>query len=217
MKLKKLLYIMMLALMFALGAGSAWVYLHWSSLSCVDEDPCADLIVVEQGVEDEMTEIDPLSVPDVEAPGEMPVGDVSDGNSAAVDGTSAPDDAAVEEWESLVNGYAEQPSQATGEIRLKQICAFKESFDALSLKAKVESIHDALNLLPDGQVDFLAAILLDSQEPENVLECIFMDLLNRNTEMVADVLAMVAENESHPLASKSQEWLQNLTKNTDED
>jgi hypothetical protein len=212
---KKFIYGATLILMFALGAGTMWVYLHRSSPTYVEEDPCADLIVVEQGVDEEVKDTDPLSVVDVEPPGDMPAEDVSGDSGVARDGTSELDAVAIEVWERLVKGYAEQPSTLTGDARIKQIYAFKESFDSLSLKSKVDSIHDALNLLSDGQVDFLAAIFLDSQEPEDVLESIYMDLLNRNTETVADVFAMVAENESHPLALKSREWLQDMAKNTD--
>ena len=205
MKSKSPLYIIMLILMFALGAASMWVLLRNQNRSFAEDDPCADLVVVEQGVDTDEAELDPLAIADSESPEEMPAEDATD---IAVDGEDSATDA-LNEWERLVNKYAGS-DKGKIECGIDFIKEFKKTFDMLSDEQKKDSIHDALNLLSNGYEMLLAAILLDESEPEGVLECIYADIMNRDDAVKTPIFEMLAEDTAHPLSVKAAEWLRQM-------
>ena len=203
---KKFIYGATLILMFALGAASMWVLLRNKNQTLEKEDPCVDLVVVEQGVDKDDAELDPLAIADSESPEEMPAEDATD---IAVDGEDSATDA-LNEWERLVNKYAGS-DKVKIECGIDFIKEFKKTFDMLSDEQKKESIHDALNLLPNGYEMLLAAILLDESEPEGVLECIYADIMNRDDAVKTPIFEMLAGNTAHPLSVKAAEWIQDMS------
>lgn len=97
----------------------------------------------------------------------------------------------------------EEPLGETG------VAAFKVMFDALDADEKNSYAHHAANLIPDANVACLRAILMDVSEPQEVLETIYYDLLNRPEEIKNLILREVAELESHPLRDEVHELISN--------
>lgn len=92
------------------------------------------------------------------------------------------------------------------------VAAFKAMFDALDADEKNSYAHHAANLIPDENIACLKAILTDVSEPQDVLETIYYDLLNRPEEIKNPILREVAELESHPLRDEAFEVLSDETK-----
>lgn len=97
----------------------------------------------------------------------------------------------------------EEPLGETG------VAAFKAMFDALDADEKNSYAHHAANLIPDANVACLRAILTDVSEPQEVLETIYYDLLNRPDEIKIPILREVAELENHPLREEVRELISN--------
>lgn len=97
----------------------------------------------------------------------------------------------------------EEPLGETG------VAAFKAMFDALDADEKDSYAHHAANLVPDENIACLKAILMDALEPQEVLETIYYDLLNRPEEVKTPILREVAEVENHPLREEVRELISN--------
>ena len=208
MKLKKLSFFLILVLMFAFGAGTMWMYFRCSSSYCSDDDPCADLIVVEDGSGYDFLEVDPLAAVEVEAPGEM-LATSEDGMESGGEDENV---SALKNWEMRVKECVESERASQDQDDTDALIAFKKSFDSLSEEDKKTSVHDALNLLPEGKEHFLAVILMDENEPLEVLESIYVDLMNRPDEVKIPVLEMLKEIVSHPFSEKASEFLRDAKK-----
>lgn len=87
----------------------------------------------------------------------------------------------------------------------REDAAFKAMFDALDADEKDSYAHHAANLVSDENIACLKAILMDASEPQEVLETIYYDLLNRPEEVKTPILREVAEVENHPLREEVRE------------
>lgn len=77
---------------------------------------------------------------------------------------------------------------------------FKALFDKIPDESKEEQVHEALNLLNDGCIDCLASILFDLNEPKDVLEAVYHDIMNRPEEVKMPLVRRVARDERHPMS-----------------
>jgi len=106
---------------------------------------------------------------------------------------------AVERWDALVDAVAERkqaPDRAEGE-RVKRAYAELDAAD------KLPAINQALNLIPDEQFAVLYPILYDKEQPEEVLDAIFSDALNRSEEIKIPLMKELRKDKTHPMFFES--------------
>jgi len=121
------------------------------------------------------------------------------------------EDPAIQAWINAVASVVaaqdagKRPSAAS-------VASFKAAFDALTDEQKTECLPEALNLFADESVDCLSAILLDSKEPEDLLQSVLGDILARPSEVKDPVLRTLAADSSHPLAGEAGELLESSGK-----
>ncbi len=116
-------------------------------------------------------------------------------------------DAAIQAWNDAVDAVA--AAQGAGNRpSAESVAAFKAVFDTLTDEQKTSCLQEALNLFADESFDCLSAILLDSKEPEDVLQSVLGDLTTRSSEVRNAVLRKLAANPSHPLAGDAGELLE---------
>lgn len=87
------------------------------------------------------------------------------------------------------------------------VAEFKAAFDALDADDKLQQIARANILLLDSSVECLVAILLDANEPEDVLSSVFHDICNRDESIKLPIFKAIAKLKSHPMAADAQEIL----------
>lgn len=121
--------------------------------------------------------------------------------------TADAEDPAVLAWNGAVDAIV--AAQDAGNCPTSEaIAAFKATFDALTDEQKTEHLQEALNLFADESFDCLSVILLDSKEPEDVLQSMLGDLTTRSSEVRDSALRKLAANPSHPLAGDAGELLE---------
>lgn len=106
---------------------------------------------------------------------------------------------AVERWEALVDAVAERkqaPDRAEGE-------RVKRAYEELDAADKLPAINQALNLIPDEQFAVLYPILYDKEQPEEVLDAIFSDALNRSEEIKIPLMKELRKDKTHPMFFES--------------
>ena len=121
--------------------------------------------------------------------------DVGGGSDAAADRA----DQAVERWDTLVDLIVERQGKP-GRTQLERV---KKTFDELDPGDKLPAINQALNLIPDEQFSSLYPILYDKGEPEEVLDAIFSDALNRDEEIKIPLMKELRKDKSHPMFFES--------------
>lgn len=105
-----------------------------------------------------------------------------------------------EEWEKLFDRLVKYQDDRGEAPSQKQIADFKSAFDKLSDDVKLENIPHAQNLFSDLSIGYLTAILYDVNEPKDVLESIFHDILNRPEELKMPIIRKIVADEKHPLS-----------------
>lgn len=105
----------------------------------------------------------------------------------------------LQEWDNLVDNLA----AATEVPTAKTLNDVKETFDKLSQKDQVDAIHQAVNLLPDGQFSSLYGILFDKKENSEVLDVIFSDALNRSDDIKIPLMKQLIVDKTHPMFFES--------------
>ena len=108
-------------------------------------------------------------------------------------------DMAIENCEALQNAE-KKPSK-------DDVAKFKAAFDALDEDDKLQQIARANILLLDSSVECLEAILLDVNEPEDVLSSVFHDICNRDESIKLPIFKAIVQLESHPMADDAKEIL----------
>lgn len=90
------------------------------------------------------------------------------------------------------------------------VANFKAAFDALDADEKLFQSNHCNVILEDSSVDCLKAILLDTNEPEDVLNAIFYELCNRDDAIKLPMLEEVSSLADHPNQSDARELLSSL-------
>jgi len=117
------------------------------------------------------------------------------GNNAATERAEQ----AVRRWDALVDAVAERkdaPDRAQGE-------RIKKAFEELDPRDKLPAINQALNLIPDEQFATLYPILYDKEQPEEVLDAIFNDALNRDETIKIPLMKELRKDKTHPMFFES--------------
>ena len=63
---------------------------------------------------------------------------------------------------------------------------------------KEECLQRALNLVPDENAMLLVGILLDKEQPKEMLELVFNDVLNRDETVKQPILRELFKDKEHP-------------------
>ncbi len=116
----------------------------------------------------------------------------------------APDNGGpITDWEQRIDDLLTNQDDETA--KAKKMLAM---FSRLPEDGKVEAAQHISNLLPDDQYSDLAKILLDTKQPEEVLEVLMTDLLNRPNGLKLNTLFDVARAPEHPKAEEARDVLE---------
>ena len=103
----------------------------------------------------------------------------------------------VDEFDALTDEFREPVDSEKG-ITMEQIRKFHEKFGRIPDGRKEECLQRALNLVPDDNVMLLAGILMDKTQPQEYLELVFNDILNREETAKQAILEQVYADKEHP-------------------
>lgn len=81
--------------------------------------------------------------------------------------------------------------------------AVVDVFNKLDSTQQLEQIRQAMNMLPDKTVQVVYGILFDNTQPEEVVDVIFSDLLNRNEAIKNPVMEQIIKDKKHPMYFES--------------
>lgn len=87
----------------------------------------------------------------------------------------------------------------------KQLIAI---FPRLPTDGQIDVVQHISNLLPDENYPEVAKLMNDDKLPEDVLNQLFMDLLNRKTTVLLPELVEIARNPQHPTAGEAKDFLE---------
>ena len=116
-----------------------------------------------------------------------------------------PQEFALSAWEKAFDGFVKQQEDEKWKPSEADIAKFKALFDEMDAEQRLEQVPHAQNLFSDASFGFLKAILMDPSEPQDVLESIYHDLLNRPEELKYPVLREVHKVKNHPLRGEIEE------------
>lgn len=111
--------------------------------------------------------------------------------------------AMITDWEQKIDDVL--TGQEDEALKAKHLL---EVFDRLPQDGQVEAAQHISNLLPDEQYAELAKRLVDPKTPEEVLEVLMTDVLNRPNQLKLDALFDVARQPSHPKAEEARDVLE---------
>ena len=202
----RILIIVGLAVAALLGAG-VWWCCERSSESDAGEVEVADATIVEEEPEapseaEEADAADELEAPDEE---EVAAAEESAADEEEEAEVLTPQEQALVNWEKTLDAFVERQEDENWQPTKAEVAKFKSLFDQLDAEQRLEEIPHAQNLLLDSAYGFLKAILLDPTEPQEVLESIYNDLLNRPEELKYPVLREVYRVKQHPLRGEIKE------------
>jgi hypothetical protein len=80
-------------------------------------------------------------------------------------------------------------------------------FPQLPADKQIDAVQHISNLLPDEDYPELAKLMNDPKLPEDVLNQLFMDLLNRKSSVLLPELVELAKIPQHPIAGEAKDFL----------
>jgi hypothetical protein len=83
-----------------------------------------------------------------------------------------------------------------------------KQFPKFPPEGQVDAVQHISNLLPDEDYAELGKLMEDATLPEDVLDQLIMDLLNRPNKIMLPELVKVAKNAQHPKASEAKDFLE---------
>jgi hypothetical protein len=117
-------------------------------------------------------------------------------------GMSDTDTNPLSDWESKVDEILS--STGSDADKAKQMV---EMFPTLPPEGKEEVVRHLTNLLPDQDYGLMRSFLIDASLPENVLDFLLDDVLNRPNGLKLPALLEVARNAQHPKAAEAKNFL----------
>jgi len=109
----------------------------------------------------------------------------------------------IEDWEQRVDDLLTAKGDETQ--KAKQLL---EIFPNLPEDGQIEAAQHISNLLPDEDYASLAPILTNASTPEEVLDVLMTDVLNRPNPMKLGTLLEVARTPNHPKAEEARDVLE---------
>lgn len=124
----------------------------------------------------------------------------ADDEESAESTTTSPDpidieNARVEEFDNATDKWT---NPVDGEISMKDVYAFADTFARVPKNRKQESLQRALNLIPDENIMILAGLLMDKHLDNEYLMAVFNDVLNRSDEVKQPLLNEIYKDKDHP-------------------
>ena len=107
------------------------------------------------------------------------------------------------DWEEKLDEILGSGGDETG--KAKQMLAM---FRRLPAEGQVEVAQHISNLLPDEEYAPLGKLLTDPKLPEEVLDVLVMDLLNRPNSLKLPLLLELARDAQHPKAVEAKDLLE---------
>ena len=121
--------------------------------------------------------------------------------------TPAPDSAATT---NLITEWNEKIDEAlkSGAEDREVAKTLLKSFPRFPKDGQVEAVQHISNLLPDEDYAELGKLMEDDKLPEEVLDELIMDLLNRPNKIMLPELVKVAKNPQHAKAGEAKDFLE---------
>ena len=100
-------------------------------------------------------------------------------------------------WEDLQEGKKWREPYESG-VPMEEVEKFRRQFNKIPPEERGDYLDHALNLVPDENIMLLAGILLDKSQPEEYLELVYNDILNRDESMKKTLLREIYKDKEHP-------------------
>lgn len=104
----------------------------------------------------------------------------------------------LEEWDSLVDRVAVMEA-----VTLETGTELKSRLNGLDADDRLPAVSDALNLVPDSNFAVFVPLLFDKGQPEEILEAIFNDMLNREEHIKVPLMKELRKDKTHPMFFES--------------
>ena len=127
-------------------------------------------------------------------------------------GCDDPGEKLVAAFDDLTDKWTDEGGRKTP--TLKDVDAFVAQFRQVPEDRKDECIHRALNLIPDENVMLLAGVLMDRTQPDEIVDAIFSDILNRDEDVKLPVMRQVIKDPKHP-CWKDAAWIVDVTQDAE--
>lgn len=101
----------------------------------------------------------------------------------------------VEDFDNLTDRWMEPAEKG---VSMADVEAFVSQFKKVPKDRQEECLQRALNLVPDENVMLLAGVLMDKDQPKELVELVFNDILNRDEDVKKPILQQVYKDKKHP-------------------
>jgi len=137
------------------------------------------------------------------------------------DDEDTPDEKAVKHWEKTIAVFYEETEDADDgngdakggtasttapnappkepRVTLDDQLRIRDAFREMSEDSRLEEVHHAMNLLPDESVAVMYGVLFDKTQPEEIMDVIFSDILNRDEAIKHPMLDIIRKDKDHPM------------------
>jgi len=156
--------------------------------------------------------------------------DDADGTSDDDDDDDTPDEKAVKHWEKTIAEFYEETEDADEgsdgnkggstagagttapnvqtqpkepRVTLDDQLRIRDAFREMSEDSRMEEIHHTMNLLPDESIAVIYGVLFDKTQPEDIMDVIFSDILNRDESIKILMMREIAKDPTHPMYEES--------------
>jgi hypothetical protein len=117
--------------------------------------------------------------------------------------TSAPGAGLITNWNESIDEVLKSGAEDRDVAK-----SLLKSFPKYPADGQVEAVQHISNLLPDEDYPELAKLMEDDKLPEDVLDQLIMDLLNRPNKIMLPELVKVARNSQHAKAGEAKDFLE---------
>lgn len=147
--------------------------------------------------------------------------DADDGDD---DEEDTPEEKAVKHWEQVIAVFYEETeddSDNNGNVNtttttastttqpkeprvtLEDQLRVRDAFREMTEENRMEEVHHAMNLLPDESIAVIYGVLFDKTQPEDIMDVIFSDILNRDEAIKILMMREIAKDPTHPMYEES--------------
>ena len=137
------------------------------------------------------------------------------------DEPETPAEKAVKNWENVIaEFYEETEEDDAGEtdedskpkpdappkpprVTLDDQLRVRDAFRAMDEENRMEEVHHTMNLLPDESIAVIYGVLFDKTQPEEIMDVIFSDILNRDEDIKNPMMREIVKDETHPMYTES--------------
>ena len=117
--------------------------------------------------------------------------DADDGNGGGAGGTAS----------TTAPSANAQPKEPR--VTLSDQLRIRDAFREMTEENRMEEVHHAMNLLPDESVAVIYGVLFDKTQPEDIMDVIFSDILNRDESIKILMMREIAKDPTHPMYAEA--------------